>query len=56
MIATTMGRSPVLAATARVAPGAHVVGNVVLGEHCVVDVGAVLASSGPPITVDTGRW
>jgi carbonic anhydrase/acetyltransferase-like protein (isoleucine patch superfamily) len=54
MIATRMGRSPVVAATARVAPGAHVVGNVVLEEHCVVDVGAVLASSGPPITVGEG--
>ncbi|MGH3439629.1 MAG: gamma carbonic anhydrase family protein [Sciscionella sp.] len=54
MIVQRAGRAPVIPASARIAPGAHVVGNVVLGEHCVVDVGAVLTSSGPPVTLGEG--
>ena len=54
VIVRRMGRSPVIPSTARIAPGAHVVGDVVLGEHCVVDVGAVLASSGPRVTFGEG--
>jgi len=54
VILRRMGRAPVIPSTARIAPGAHLVGDVVLGEHCVVDVGAVVASSGPPVTLGEG--
>lgn len=54
VILSRIGRSPVIPASVQIAPGAQVVGNVVLGEHCVVDVGAVLASSGPSITMGEG--
>lgn len=45
---------PVVAASASVAPTAHVVGNVIIGEECVVDHGAVIVSSGPPVRLDAG--
>jgi carbonic anhydrase/acetyltransferase-like protein (isoleucine patch superfamily) len=43
---------PVVAASARVAETAHIVGNVVIGEGCVIDHGAVIVSSGAPIRLD----
>jgi len=43
-----------IAGSARIAPTASVVGNVVVGEGCVVDYGAVIASSGPPVTLADG--
>jgi carbonic anhydrase/acetyltransferase-like protein (isoleucine patch superfamily) len=45
---------PAVAAGAWVAETAHVVGNVVIGEGCVVDHGAVLVSSGPEVRLDAG--
>jgi carbonic anhydrase/acetyltransferase-like protein (isoleucine patch superfamily) len=45
---------PAVAASARVAPTAQVVGNVIVGEGCVVDYGAVIVSSGPPVRLDEG--
>ena len=45
---------PAVAASARVAPTAQIIGNVVIGEGCVVDYGAVIASSGPPVRLDDG--
>jgi carbonic anhydrase/acetyltransferase-like protein (isoleucine patch superfamily) len=45
---------PVVAAAAWVAPTAQVVGNVIVGEGCVVDYGAVIVSSGPPVRLDEG--
>jgi carbonic anhydrase/acetyltransferase-like protein (isoleucine patch superfamily) len=48
------GLAPSVAATARVAPSAHLVGNVRVGAGCVIDHGAVLVSSGPPVVVGAG--
>jgi carbonic anhydrase/acetyltransferase-like protein (isoleucine patch superfamily) len=45
---------PVVADTAWVAPTAQIVGNVLIGEQCVVEYGAVIASSGPPVRLDAG--
>jgi carbonic anhydrase/acetyltransferase-like protein (isoleucine patch superfamily) len=45
---------PVVADGAWVAPTAQVVGNVTLGAGCVVDYGAVVLSSGPPVLLDAG--
>jgi carbonic anhydrase/acetyltransferase-like protein (isoleucine patch superfamily) len=45
---------PVVAASAWVAPTAQVVGNVIVGEGCVVDYGAVLVSSGPLVRLAEG--
>lgn len=45
---------PEVAASAWVAPTAQLVGNVVVGEGCVVDYGAIVVSSGPPVRLDEG--
>lgn len=45
---------PMVAPSAWVAPTAQVVGNVIVGERCVVDYGAVITSSGPPVRLDEG--
>jgi len=45
---------PEVAAGAWVAPTAQLVGNVSVGEGCVVDYGAVIVSSGPPVRLDAG--
>lgn len=45
---------PVVAAGVWVAPTAQVVGNVIVGEGCVVDYGAVIVSSGPPVRLEEG--
>jgi carbonic anhydrase/acetyltransferase-like protein (isoleucine patch superfamily) len=46
--------SPEVAGSAWVAPTAQVVGNVLIGDGCVVDHGAVIVSSGPPVRLDAG--
>src|SRR5215216_3757329 len=48
------GLGPSLAATARVAPSAQLAGDVRVGELCVIDHGAVLLSSGPPVVIGAG--
>jgi carbonic anhydrase/acetyltransferase-like protein (isoleucine patch superfamily) len=45
---------PSVAVTARIAASAQLVGDVRIGEGCVVDYGAVLVSSGPPVVVGAG--
>lgn len=54
MLVERNGTRPRIGSGAWVAPSAHVVGNVVLGDGCVVDHGAVLVSSGPPVRLDEG--
>jgi carbonic anhydrase/acetyltransferase-like protein (isoleucine patch superfamily) len=46
--------SPSVASTARIAPSAQLVGDVHIGEGCVIDYGAVLLSSGPPVVIGAG--
>ena len=48
------GARPSVASTARVAPTAHIAGDVRIGEDCVIDHGVVLASSGPPVELGRG--
>jgi carbonic anhydrase/acetyltransferase-like protein (isoleucine patch superfamily) len=48
------GVAPSVAATARIAPSAQLVGDVRVGEGCVIDYGAVLLSSGPPVVIGAG--
>ena len=43
-----------MAATARVAASAQLVGDVRVGERCVIDHGAVLVSTGPPVVLGAG--
>lgn len=43
-----------MAGSAWGAPTAHIIGNVTIGEQCVVDHGAVIVSSGPPVHLDEG--
>jgi carbonic anhydrase/acetyltransferase-like protein (isoleucine patch superfamily) len=43
-----------MAATARIAPSAQLVGDVQVGERCVIDYGAVLLSAGPPVVIGAG--
>ncbi len=45
---------PRVEAGARIAPTAHVVGNVHVGCDCVIDHGAVIAGSGPPVVLGRG--
>jgi carbonic anhydrase/acetyltransferase-like protein (isoleucine patch superfamily) len=45
---------PAVAASAWVAPTAQLVGNVIVGERCVLDYGAVVVSSGPAVRLDEG--
>ena len=54
MLVERSGRSPSVAASARIAPSAQLVGDVRIGAGCVIDHGAVLASSGPPVVLGTG--
>lgn len=54
MLVRRNGACPVVAASASVAATAHVVGNVIIGEGCVVDHGAVIVSSGPPVELGAG--
>ena len=46
--------APSVAATARIAPSAQLVGDVRVGDGCVIDYGAVLLSSGPPVIIGAG--
>jgi len=54
MLVERNGTAPQVDPTARVAPTATLVGHVVIGPECVVDHGAVLTSSGPPVVLDAG--
>lgn len=45
---------PVVASSAGVAATAQVVGNVIIGADCVIDHGALIVSSGPPVRLDAG--
>lgn len=46
------GEGPRIHPTAKIAPGARIVGNVSIGARCYVDYGAVIASGGAPIRLD----
>jgi carbonic anhydrase/acetyltransferase-like protein (isoleucine patch superfamily) len=46
--------SPIVARDARIAESAQIVGNVLIGEGCVVGHGAVIESSGPEVRLDAG--
>ena len=46
--------SPIVARDARIAESAQVIGNVLIGEGCVVGHGAVIESSGPEVRLDAG--
>lgn len=54
MLVDRSGRFPSVAASARIAPSAQLVGDIRVGDGCVVDHGAVLASSGPPVVLGAG--
>jgi carbonic anhydrase/acetyltransferase-like protein (isoleucine patch superfamily) len=45
---------PIVARDARIAESAQIVGNVLIGEGCVVGHGAVIESSGPEVRLDMG--
>ena len=46
--------APVLESGVAVGPGAIIVGNIVLGNHCVVGAGAVVVNDVPPYAVVGG--
>jgi carbonic anhydrase/acetyltransferase-like protein (isoleucine patch superfamily) len=46
------GVAPRVAATAIVAPAAHVIGDVTIGPGTFVDYGVVIESAGPPVVLD----
>jgi carbonic anhydrase/acetyltransferase-like protein (isoleucine patch superfamily) len=46
--------SPIVARDARISESAQIVGNVLIGEGCVVGHGAVIESSGPEVRLDAG--
>jgi carbonic anhydrase/acetyltransferase-like protein (isoleucine patch superfamily) len=46
--------SPIVARDARIAESAQIVGNVLIGEGCVVGHGVVIESSGPEVRLDAG--
>ena len=48
------GISPSVAAAARIAPSAQLVGDVRVGAGCVIDYGAVVLCSGPPVVIGAG--
>jgi carbonic anhydrase/acetyltransferase-like protein (isoleucine patch superfamily) len=48
------GVAPSVAATARIAPSAQLVGDVQIGDGGVVDYGAALVNSGPPVVIGAG--
>jgi carbonic anhydrase/acetyltransferase-like protein (isoleucine patch superfamily) len=54
MIVRRNQAEPVVAPSARVAPTAQLVGDVRVGEGCVIDYGAVVASAGPPVVLGRG--
>ena len=54
MLVDRSGRFPSVPASARIAPSAQLVGDVRVGEGCVIDHGAVLVSSGPPVVLGAG--
>jgi carbonic anhydrase/acetyltransferase-like protein (isoleucine patch superfamily) len=54
MLVDRSGRFPSVTPSARIAPSAQLVGDVRVGEGCVIDHGAVLASSGAPVVLGTG--
>jgi carbonic anhydrase/acetyltransferase-like protein (isoleucine patch superfamily) len=54
MLVDRSGRFPSVATNARIAPSAQLVGDVRVGEGCVIDHGAVLLSSGPPVVLGNG--
>jgi carbonic anhydrase/acetyltransferase-like protein (isoleucine patch superfamily) len=48
------GVVPSVASGARIAPSAQLVGDIHVGASCVIDHGAVLVSSGPPVVLGAG--
>ena len=54
MLFSRDGRTPAVHDNATVAASASVVGNVTIGAGCYVDYGAVVESSGPPVTLGNG--
>ena len=54
MIVERDGAAPTISPTARVAPTAQLIGDVQVGDDCVIDYGAVIASSGPPVVLRRG--
>ncbi len=46
--------APIVARDARVAESAQVIGNVLIGEGCVIGHGAVIESSGPEVHLAAG--
>lgn len=48
------GARPQVGAGARIASTAQLVGDVRLGEDCVIDYGAVITSTGPPVVLGRG--
>src|SRR5215203_5576798 len=54
MLVDRSGRFPFVPVSARIAPSAQLVGDVRVGERCVIDHGAVLVSSGPPVVLGAG--
>jgi len=54
MLVDRSGRFPFVPLSARIAPSAQLVGDVRVGERCVIDHGAVLVSSGPPVVLGAG--
>jgi carbonic anhydrase/acetyltransferase-like protein (isoleucine patch superfamily) len=51
MILEHRGHRPVVATTARIAPNAVVVGDVIIGENCSIGFGAVLTAESGPIRI-----
>ena len=54
MLVARSGSAPSVAPTARIAPSAWLAGDVRVGDGCVIDHGAMLLSSGPPVTLGPG--
>jgi hypothetical protein len=54
MLVDRSGRFPSVPASAGIAGSAQLVGDVRVGEGCVIDHGAVLVSSGPPVALGAG--
>ncbi|MDN3359883.1 hypothetical protein [Actinomadura sp. DC4] len=54
MLVERNGVGPIVARDARVAESAQIIGNVLIGEGCVIGYGAVIESSGPEVRLDVG--
>jgi carbonic anhydrase/acetyltransferase-like protein (isoleucine patch superfamily) len=48
------GAEPRIASGVRIAPTARLVGDVRVGEDCVIDYGVVITSTGPPVVLGRG--